>query len=358
MEDYESIETFWHKDFGLLNSNTYKSEKMMAKLMLAIESILGNERQIRSLIQTQKQNFITECQSYIGKYETFFENNKEKYSSLASMYTKFKSYKKKCHKHTTRVQTDWACNVCSPEAIKNIYRHKNAKIHNADISYKTCDKFLQECDDYINTLADFTQILQFIKGISSCTPNGYQLFSPPTEKIMEESDWQFMQKCSKQIKDPKNYKRVHEKQIDGKKLVWDGLGNLLGKNGSKIEDPNPPIRVINRDALIWTKDCSKTCELFFSVGGVTKMEFSYYDEILLSINSIREFTNIKIKLPKTLKLTSGEKAHKKLTQKYDSNPIPKAIGDMNFLDFKFKFPKNKMGGIDINGVDPGLNNMT
>ena len=49
--------------------------------MLAMESILGNERQIRALIQTQKENYITECQSYINSYDDFFATKRELYSS-------------------------------------------------------------------------------------------------------------------------------------------------------------------------------------------------------------------------------------------------------------------------------------
>ena len=39
----------------------------------------------------------------------------------------------------------------------------------------------------MNTFADFTQILQYVKGIASCTANGYQLFSPPTVRIIGET---------------------------------------------------------------------------------------------------------------------------------------------------------------------------
>ena len=75
------MQTFWHKDFGLIKSNAYNSEKKSAKLMLAMESILGNERQIRALIQTQKENYIPECQSYINSYDDFFATKRELYSS-------------------------------------------------------------------------------------------------------------------------------------------------------------------------------------------------------------------------------------------------------------------------------------
>jgi hypothetical protein len=205
LQDWQSMKTFWHKDFGLIKSNAYKSEKKMAKLMLAMESILGSERQIRELIQTQKGNYVTECQSYINSYEEFFAANRGLYSSLATIYSKFKKYKKKCHRYTTRVQTDWACNLCSPELVKNVYKKHNSNKYKMNIDYGTCYGFLSECNDYMNTFADFTLILQYVKGIASCTANGYQLFSPPTVRVIGEEKLDQLKKCGRDLADPDNY---------------------------------------------------------------------------------------------------------------------------------------------------------
>lgn len=70
------------------------------------------------------------------------------------------------------------------------------------------------------------------------------------------------------------------------------------------------------------------------------MEFRYYDEILLSIASIHEFTNIEIKRPKSPRFSKTEIERRKLTQKYDSNPIPEATGKKDFSNFEFRFRKD------------------
>jgi len=44
-------------------------------------------------------------------------------------------------------------------------------------------------------MKDIMKILQIIKGIASCTQEGYQIYVPPTESILNQSHVDDIEKC-------------------------------------------------------------------------------------------------------------------------------------------------------------------
>jgi len=85
--------------------------------------------------------------------------------------------------------------------------------------------------------------------------------------------------------------------------------------------------------------CSTTCRSFFSVSGITKIEYDYGIKIMRSINTIKEMKKIKIKQPKMPRISKKQKRENEITEKYDKNPIPKGKGDEYFRDINWLFDK-------------------
>jgi len=69
-------------------------------------------------------------------------------------------------------------------------------------------------------MKDIMKILQIIKGIGSCTTEGYQIYVPPTESILNKSHQDDIEKCYKYKLKESNYEytKIYEFEEDYERI--------------------------------------------------------------------------------------------------------------------------------------------